>query len=162
MIHSSERSGATLVLGLGNPLRQDDGLGACAVEMLSERELPPEVSVKEAGMPGWGLPAWLEGWSKVILIDAAQMGLEPGVWRRFGPESVRLRAGQDPVSLHEPGLADGLALAQALDMLPEEIVFFCIEPGCTDGGRDLSPAVKSALPELVDYILCELRTKKHD
>jgi hydrogenase maturation protease len=152
---------STLVLGLGNPLHQDDGLGVVAVQLLSERELPPGVSVKEAGTPGWGLASWFEGWSHVILIDAACMGCSPGTWRRFGTEDVRLVGQREFYSLHEPGLANGLALAEALDALPEDITFYCIEPESTREGDALSPSVKRTLPEFVDHIYKEL-WKRHE
>jgi hydrogenase maturation protease len=149
-------SSATLVLGLGNPLRQDDGLGITAVQLLAERDLPPGVRVEEAGTPGWGLPSWLEGWSRVFLVDAARMGCSPGTWRRFGTEEVRLIGYQGMFSLHEPGLANGLALAQALDVLPEEMTFYCIEPENTGEGEELSPSVRRTLPDLVETIYKEL------
>ena len=151
-----DRSRATLVLGLGNPLRQDDGLGVTAVQILSDQDLPGGVWVEEAGTPGWGLPSWLEGWSRVILVDAARMGCSPGTWRRFGTEDVRLIGHQQMLSLHETGLVNGLALAQALDILPDEITFYCIEPETTGEGQVLSPSVVRALPELVENIRKEL------
>lgn len=146
----------TLILGIGNPLQGDDGAGVRAAEMLAERELPADVTVEDAGTPGWGLPALLEGWSSVILVDAVQMGRTPGAWRRFDPDDVRLIADNNIISLHQPDLASGLALAQALDMLPEKIVFYGIEPACTDHGQGLSPAVSSNLPGLVESILNDL------
>jgi hydrogenase maturation protease len=84
------------------------------------------------------------------------MGGAPGSWRRFGPQEVRLIAQEEAVSLHEPGLANGLELAQALNMLPEEILIYGVEPGCCEPGQELSPAVTLALPGLVDAILSDL------
>jgi hydrogenase maturation protease len=146
----------TLVLGIGNPVMGDDGIGPRAVELLADRDLPPGVRVEEAGVPGWGLPNWLAGWSRVILIDAVHMGEQPGTWRRFSPEQVRLIASGQAVSLHEPGLANGLELAQALDLLPEEIVIYGVEPAGNLPGQGLSPAVHSAFPGLVDTICAEI------
>ena len=68
------RSDDILILGVGNPLLGDDGAGIRAIEMLAERDLPPNVELQEAGTPGWGLPSWLDGRSSVILVDAVQMG----------------------------------------------------------------------------------------
>jgi hydrogenase maturation protease len=149
-------SRSTLVLGLGNPLRQDDGLGIAAVQLLRAHELPDGVCVEEAGTPGWGLPAWLEGWCHVILVDAAHMGCPPGTYRRFNTEDVRLIGHQQMLSLHEPNLANGLALAEALDVLPEKITFYCIEPEQTGEGMELSPSVQNALYKLVENIYEDL------
>jgi hydrogenase maturation protease len=148
--------GAALVLGVGSPLFGDDGLGVRAVELLAERRLPPDVQVEEIGTPGLGLAAWLEGWPRVIIVDAVRMGETPGAWRRFPPGQVRRMACGQALSLHEPGLADGLAMAQALDLLPEHTVIYGVEPERTDAGQGLSPAVIQALPGLIDSILTDL------
>lgn len=146
----------TLVLGIGNPLQGDDGLGIWATEMLASCELPPGVTIQAAGTPGLGLATWLEGWPRVILVDAVHMGNSPGMWRRFGSEEIKLIIEDVPLSIHEPGLACGIALAQALDLLPEEILLYGVEPGSLNNGQGLSPAVRRALPELVEDILDEL------
>jgi hydrogenase maturation protease len=147
----------TLILGIGNPLLGDDGVGIRAVEILAEKELPPNIKIEQVGTPGWGLPAWLEGWSSVILVDAVQMGQAPGTWRRFSPDEIRLITDRDPLSLHQSDLASGLALAEALEMLPDQITFYGIEPACLDPGNDLSPVVRSGLPGLIDCILKDIR-----
>lgn len=91
MIQESTHSAQdTLVLGIGSTLFGDDGAGIRVVEMLANRKLPAHVQAQAAGLPGWGLPAWLEGWQRVILVDAVQMGSQPGVWKRFRPEDLRL------------------------------------------------------------------------
>ena len=152
----------TLVLGVGNPLCGDDGVGARIVEMLGQpasasgRILPPGTSVQDAGLPGWGLPSWLEGWSRVFLVDAVDMGLEPGEWRRFCQEEVKYSLEDEAFSLHQPDLACGLALAQALKLLPEELVIYGVQPADTTPGAPLSPQVDASLPQLVEKILDDI------
>lgn len=143
----------TLILGIGNPLMGDDGAGIEAVRMLAKSKLPDNVTVQEAGTPGWGLAEWIKDWPSVVIVDAVQMGQKPGEWQRFDAGEVRLIAGQGAISLHESDLAGGLALAQALDLLPERITFYGIEPESTDHGMMLSPSVRATLPELVSSIL---------
>jgi hydrogenase maturation protease len=150
MTMSGER---TLILGIGNPLMGDDGAGIQAVRMLTESKFPDNVTVLEAGTPGWGLAAWIKDWPSVIIVDAIRMGQKPGEWQRFDASEVRLFAGQGAISLHESDLAGGLALAQALDLLPERITFYGIEPEYTNQSMMLSPAVSEALPGLVRSIL---------
>lgn len=156
MANNSGQSGGTLVLGLGNPLCLDDGLGGRVVELLARQALPQGVEIKDGGLPGWGIVTCLEGWSRVILVDAAKMGLEPGAWRRFRMEEVSLETIRGGFSLHNPGLADGLALAQALQTLPEAVVFYFVEPESTENGLGLTSTIGAVLPELVENILCEL------
>lgn len=146
----------TRVLGVGNLLLGDDGVGIHAIEQLAERNLPPQVSVFDVGTPGWGLPVWFEGQHKVIIIDAVRMGETPGAWKRFDPEMVKLFASGKVLSLHEPGLANGLALAEALGALPEEIVIFGIEPAQCEIAQGLSPLIQQALSPLVEEIFAEI------
>ena len=149
-----------LVLGIGNPLMGDDGVGNQVIELLARVNLPPNVRIEDAGLPGWGLPAWFEGWSNVILVDAVQMGCSPGSWRRFRPEEVRVELENDALSLHQPDLACGLALAQALDLLPENLVLYGVEPAGVNPGQALSPAVRHSLPDVVASILNDLEKIK--
>jgi hydrogenase maturation protease len=156
MTNAVGQNGDTLVLGLGNPLCCDDGLGGHVVEIISRQALPPGVEIRDGGLPGWGVATYLEGWSRLILVDAAQMGLKPGAWRRLRMEEVSLETSQGSFSLHSPGLADGLALAQALQVLPEEVVFYFVEPESTEHGVGLSSTIEAMLPDLVENILEDL------
>jgi len=152
----------TLVLGVGNTLCGDDGVGPRLVEMLAEamhsagHSLPQGIQVQNAGLPGWGLPSWLEGWKAVFLVDAVDMGREPGSWRKFGLEDVQYELQDETLSLHQPDLACGLALAQALDLLPERLVIYGVQPADTRPGSPLSPQVSACLPELVEQIMEDL------
>lgn len=149
--------GETLILGVGNPLYGDDGVGPRLVEILTERLLPSNVQVQDAGLPGWGLPCWLEGWKTVFLVDAVDMGLEAGSWRRFRPEDVKLWLQDGNLSLHQPDLACGLALAQALDLLPEHLYLYGVQPAQTEPGSPLSRQVSACLCGLADQILLDVR-----
>lgn len=147
----------TLILGVGNPLCGDDGVGARLVETLAGRPLPPDVQVLDAGTPGWALPAWLEGWQTVLLVDAVDLGLAPGRWRRFLPEEVKLWMQDENLSLHQPDLACGLALAEALGLLPERLVVYGVQPAQTEPGTPLSPQVQACLPALADQIIYDVQ-----
>jgi hydrogenase maturation protease len=145
-----------LILGFGNPFMSDDGIGVLVVRSLANRNLPSHVKLFEAGTPGWGLPNILEGWKSVIMIDAVDMGQSPGAWRRFYPEQVRLIAQGETLSLHQPDLADGLALTQALGMLPESIVLYGVQLASLEFGDTISPALLAALPEMVEHVYQEI------
>ena len=145
-----------LILGIGNPLMGDDGVGIRAAEALARSELPEGVTVQEAGLPGWGLPSWLEGRSRVILVDAVQMDAAPGAWKRFRFSDLRLALEDSSLSLHAPGLACGLALTEALNLLPEDLTLYGVQPGQVSAGEGLSAKVSASLPELVQTILNDL------
>jgi hydrogenase maturation protease len=151
-----------LILGVGNSLCGDDSVGPRLIEMLSERTLPPDVELQDAGLPGWGLPTWLEGRRTVFLVDAVEMGLGVGSWRRFCPEEVKLWLQDDSLSLHQPDLACGLALAEALNLLPENLYIYGIQPAQTDLGAPLSSQVRACLPALADQIILDLGKTEYD
>lgn len=151
---------ATLILGVGNPLCGDDGAGPKLIGLLSERDLPPAVYLQDAGLPGWEMPTWLEGWDSVFLVDAIEMGLNAGEWRSFHPEQVKYWLEDDTLSLHQPDLACGLALAEALDRLPQRLVIYGIQPAQTEPGKPLSRQVNASLNELADQIILDLQREK--
>jgi hydrogenase maturation protease len=148
--------GEVLILGVGNPLCGDDGAGPRIVEMLRERALPANVQVQEAGLPGWGLPSWLEGWSSVFLVDALDIGQLPGAWCCIRLDEVRLWMQEKSMSLHQPDLANGLVLAQALNLLPEDLYLYGVQPADVTPGNALSPEVSACLPGLVEQIITDL------
>jgi len=146
-----------LILGLGNPLRGDDGVGCRVVEELAQRELPPGVQVLDGGTVGMGLLGLMEGWKRVVIVDAAEIGREPGEFVCFTPVQARLARTADNFSLHHAGLAEVLALASALDLALPEIVIFGVQPAGVGWGEGLSPAVETALPALTGAILKEIK-----
>ncbi|MFN2292165.1 MAG: hydrogenase maturation protease [Anaerolineae bacterium] len=147
---------STLVVGLGNPLRADDGVGARVAQALSEQELPGDVEVVEGGTLGLDLVNLMEGRRRVILVDAAEMGRTPGEFVRFGLDEVSLLGEDHYVSVHAAGLRDALLLAQVLGALPDEIVIFGVQPASLDWRDTLSPAVEECLPHLIAAVQAEL------
>ena len=105
---------SVLVLGLGNPLRGDDGIGSRLVEELAHRGLPEDVTALDGGTGGLDLLHVLEGWKRAVIVDAADVGQEPGRFVRFTLDEARLAQATDSFSLHQAGLSEALALAEAL------------------------------------------------
>lgn len=146
-----------LILGLGNPLQGDDGVGCRVVKALDARALPDTVEVMDGGTPGIGLLNLLEGRARVILVDAAEMGLAPGEFRRFTADQVTLVGSAQRLSLHRASVADALALARALNIALPDIVFFGVQPASVEWRDSLSPAVQDAVPRVLEAILDELK-----
>ncbi|MEJ5199100.1 MAG: hydrogenase maturation protease [Anaerolineae bacterium] len=147
---------STLILGLGNPLQGDDGIGCRVIEALQDRALPPDVEAMDGGTPGVGLIHLLEGRRRAILVDAAEMGRPPGTVVRFRPEGIVLTGAAERFSLHRTAVADALALAAALNLPLPEIVFYGVQPGRVGWGEELSPQVAAAIPVLVERIIAEI------
>jgi len=151
--------GDTLILGVGNPLRGDDGVGVLAVQRLLARpDLPAGVAVVDGGTAGLGLIPLIENYRRVVLVDAVLMGEPPGTVRRFAWHEARVAGHEQPLSLHQSDLADALALAEALGRLPPVIIVYGVQPQHTDWEQPLSEAVARALPALMDALLSEVRS----
>jgi hydrogenase maturation protease len=145
-----------LILGLGNLLQADDGVGCRVAQELERRELPDDVEVMDGGTPGVGLINLFEGRQRVIIIDAAEMEREPGTVARFRPEDVALTGSTQRFSLHRTGVADALNLARALGIDLPEMVVFGVQPAQVDWNEALSPQVQAAVPLVVEAIVTEL------
>jgi hydrogenase maturation protease len=140
-----------LVLGVGNSLLTDDGVGVHAVARLRlESPMPPDVTILDAGTLSFSLLPALEQSDALIAIDAARGGGEPGeVQVREGDEVERFlqRNGR---SVHEVGLSDLLDMARLSGQLPGRRVLIGVEPQVIDWGLELSAPVAAALPRCVD------------
>ena len=145
-----------LILGLGNPLRGDDGIGPRVIEELTRRELPEGATALDAGSGGLDLLQVLEGWKRAVIVDAADIGREPGQFARFTPDEARFVGSQDTTSLHNAGLAEVLALADAVGQSLPKLVIFGVQPEKTDWGEGLSEVIEATLPGLVDAVLDEV------
>ncbi len=157
----------TLVLGIGNPLMADDGAGSRVVELLRLESLPAGVKLRDGGTAGVGLVSELEKVERLILVDCAKMAPypgengqappTPGTWRRLVLQETRLLDGElTPLSLHDANLRDALRLAEALDLLPQEVIIYGIQPASVEWDRPMSAQVSAALPEVAQAVLQEI------
>lgn len=156
------RQKPVLVLGLGNPLRGDDGVGPVVVERLRECALPPEVEVLDGGTAGLGLLDVIAGRRFVVVVDAAEMGRPAGTVARLTPDEAALWGEQALLSPHQVGLAEVLALAERLGMAPAEVVIWAVQPASTDWEQKLSRPVQRSVPTLVEAILEEIGAGHRD
>ena len=142
-----------LILGIGNLLLSDEGVGVHAVRCLSERELPPGVEVLDGGTSGADLVDHLEGRTKVVVIDAASGDGPPGTVYRC--EARELIEQEGALSLHEFGLADSLHMAERLGCAPKRVIVLGVQPATLEPGLELSPEVSAVLPGILKLALAE-------
>lgn len=145
-----------LILGLGNPLRGDDGVGPRVVAELLRRGLPDGVAAVDGGTGGLDLLHLLEGWERAVIVDAAILGRNPGEFLRFAPAEAHLVGSLVSLSTHTAGFAGALALARALGRELPDIVIYGVQPERMDWEEGLSPALEAALPKIVTAILEEI------
>lgn len=147
----------TIVIGLGNILLSDEGVGVHAVYALQKHfDFPEEVRVVDGGTLGLDLLPWIEGVEKVLFIDAVNLGREPGAFAVL--ENGDLPSFLEPkLSFHHVGLSDILFASAFMETNPEKIVLIGMQPERTEAGINLSPAVAKNFGELLKAILKKLR-----
>ncbi|MFJ3714780.1 hydrogenase maturation protease [Streptomyces sp. NPDC090057] len=152
-------TGRTVVIGVGNPLRGDDGAGPAAVEALRGRVPDGTVLTVSDGEPARLLDLW-DGADAVVVVEALRGApARPGTLHTFtAAEAAGRTAGT--ASTHALGLGDCLALAEALGRLPRRLVVHAVEVADVALGEGLSDAVRSALPELVDRVAASVRRER--
>ncbi len=145
----------TLVLGLGNILLRDEGVGVRVVGAMEGMDLSAEVELFDGATAGLDLLDVLADRRKVIVIDAIDGRHKPGTVLRLGSDDLAPRASAD-VSLHEIGLIEVLAAAKQLGIAPEEVVILGVKPKEVGYGLTLSAEIGGLVPKIIDLVLAEL------
>jgi hydrogenase maturation protease len=149
------KSTSLLVLGLGNLLLGDDGVGSAAIALLLDRYRPPRgVRVLDGGTLGLSLLPYLDDADAVLLVDAIRADAPPGSLVRLDGEQVA-PAVATRLSPHQIGVSDLLDGARWLDRYPARLVLLGVVPETLELAVGLSPPVARALPDLVEQIVDE-------
>lgn len=145
----------TLVLGIGNQLMSDDGVGGMAVRRLQAKTAGnSDVSCLDGGTLGYLLVGCIEDAENLIVIDAAQMDAQPGEVRVFENEDMDRFLSVNPSrSVHEVGLSDLMDMAILADRLPQRRALIAIQPQNTQIGEALSDPVAQSLPAVCTLAL---------
>jgi hydrogenase maturation protease len=143
-----------LVLGVGNLLLGDEGVGVHVVQALRSHEIPANIELMDAGTGSLELLGLMADRNKVIIIDAVEGGGGPGAIYRFTPADISEEA-HNPLSLHQVSLLDTLAMAEVAGCAPKEVIIFGIEPKNIGWRTELSPEVAAAVPKVIGLVLVE-------
>jgi hydrogenase maturation protease len=156
-MNDTSRPIGLLILGLGNVLCGDDGLGVAAVRRLRERyEFPGDVVVLDGGTLGLSLLPYLEDAERVLLVDAIRDDRPAGSFVRLSGDEVG-PAVANRLSVHQVGVADLLDAARWTGHLPDELVLLGLVPESLELSIDLSPPLKAQLETLVERVAEEAR-----
>ena len=145
----------TLVIGVGDPYRRDDGVGLIAGRRLAAAARGRARFVEGSGAALPLMEAWA-GAEAVIVIDAVRAGAEPGTVHRVDPHAASLLRPRFRSSTHGAGVAEAIELARALGRLPPRVVVLGVEGRQFDPGVGLSPEVEAAIDEVVARGLREI------
>jgi hydrogenase maturation protease len=157
----SEIRGEVLVIGLGNPLMGDDGLGLAALDRLrAEWDLPPTVRLVDGGTWGMNLLPLLEDAEAVVLIDAIDAGRAPGDLVLLERDDVPRFLGLK-LSPHQIDLREVMALAALRGKLPERLVVIGLQPERVEMSVALTPAVARHVGKVVTGVVARLASWGH-
>jgi len=155
--HATERI-SVLVLGLGNVLLGDDGLGAAALACIEkEFRVPPGVRLEDGGTLGLSLLGLIADSDHVILVDAVRAEAPPGTLVRLSATDVS-QAVRDRLSPHQVGVADLLDAARHIDCYPATVTLLGLVPDAIDLAVCRSRAVREGLGGLVAAIVREVQS----
>jgi len=149
-------SNKTLVLGVGNLLLSDEGLGVHAVQaLLNDPRLPTEVTVVDGGTLGPRLLDFVLGCDRLVIIDVAKRGTAPGTVVRLAGSQVR-KCLRDKQSAHDWGILEVLAQAELVGHQPNLVIVAAEPLDISTFATDLTPPLAAALPAIVAAVLNEL------
>jgi hydrogenase maturation protease len=145
------------ILGVGNVLCTDDGLGPYVIKVLeSQFEFPEEVEVLDVGTPGLDFTPYLADARMVIVLDTVKGEEAAGTLRLLRDREIVAKPPPSRMSPHEPGLREALMATELAEMSPEEILLVGVIPESTEQGTMLTEAVMEAVPEVIATVVSEL------
>ena len=144
-----------LVLGIGNILLCDEGVGVRVIEQMQKMHLPDDVELVDGGTAGADLLDVLAERRKVIVIDAVQADCEAGSVLQFTADDL-VRPDGVGMSLHELGLGEALTMTKQLGCAPEEVIVFGIKPKELGCGLELSREIAASVPKVIKLVLAEI------
>jgi hydrogenase maturation protease len=158
---TSKRGGRTVVIGLGNPLMGDDGLGLAALAQLRDAwDVPAEVELVDGGTWGMNLLPVIEDAERVLLIDAINANAAPGT-EVVIPRSRLPRYLATKISPHQVDMADVLALAELRGTLPDQTTAIGLQPAKVELSNALSELLRCRLDNLVASVVRLLESWGH-
>jgi hydrogenase maturation protease len=145
-----------VILGVGNILLKDEGVGVRVVKELEKNySFPSHVELIDGGTAGHHLINLVRDFDEIIVIDAVEGGETPGTLYRFCLDQITFEI-PTALSIHEVGVLEVLSQLKLLDKTPR-VTFIGIEPrDISPWGMDLSPVIEEKIPEMMELVLKEL------
>ena len=145
------------VLGIGNVLMGDDGVGPFTVKMLEARyKFPKEVELQDVGTPGLGITSVFSEYDAVILIDAVNAKKNPGEVKVYRKDELVQVPLKQRVSPHDPALVEALLFAELSGKCPKEVILVGVVPEACELRCELSAAVQAGVETAIGIVLAEL------
>ena len=141
------------LIGLGNILLKDEGVGVHVVNTVKERySFSPEIEIIDGGTLGLDLLHYFEGRDKVLLVDAVDFGKEPGYIGTLDDDAIPSSLFAK-LSVHHIGLSDVLFAAKLLDYTPSKIRLIGIQPQSLEVGLDVTDCIASKIKDVIRLVI---------
>jgi hydrogenase maturation protease len=146
-----------LVLGIGNVLLADEGIGIHVIEELQKIPLPENVEIADGGTSGADLIDILAEREKVIIVDSVQTDDKAGTIRKFTLDNL-WNTSNNAVSLHNVGISETIRMTEILGCKPGEVIFLGIKPEIVSCGLKLSKNLSRKISKIIESILTEINS----
>ena len=146
----------TVILGVGNLLLSDEGVGVHVINKMMDMHFPPDIELSEGGVDGLRLMNLVVGVDRLIVIDAVKGGGSPGSIYKFRPEEFVTRTDTSKLSVHQVGILEVIRLSGLVGKLPETTIIG-VEPKSIEMGMELTPKIQSKVPRIIELVLDELK-----
>ena len=145
----------TVIIGIGNILLQDDGVGVHVIKQLENEKLPSIIQLVDGGTSTLDMLGYFLDYEKVIVVDCLRAGLKPGTIYKIKPEDIKSYK-KENLSIHDVQILDVVKMANMMDKYPE-VIIFGIEPEKIAVGLEITEIMISKIPEIVCNIKKELQ-----
>lgn len=147
--------GRVAIIGVGNILMGDEGFGVKVVQYLKDRGVSDNISLIDAGTWFFNIASSLTDFDEVFVVDIAKGGKDPGTIYRFFEKDIKSKSG-DSISLHDFGVIESLNLERLVRKMPDNIIFYGIEPEKIQLSMDLSETLKPLVKKVAEEIIKEI------
>ena len=144
------------IFAVGNSFYGDDGVGAAVLERIRESDAFPGAKLVDIHTDALSLVDELAQGELNVVIDAADMGLDPGEAMGFRPSEVKMKIRSDHLSMHGFGLAEAFGLAVELGCMPRQVLIVGVQPERIEINQGLTDKVAAAVPEVISIIKAEV------
>ena len=144
----------TVIIGIGNILLQDDGVGVHVIKQLENEKLPSTIELVDGGTSTLDTLGFFLDYKKVIVVDCLRAGLKPGTIYKIKPEDIK-NYQKENLSIHDVQILDVVQMANMMNKYPE-VVIFGIEPEKISLDLEMTEIMVSKIPEIIRNIKKEL------
>jgi len=142
------------IIGIGNILRKDDGIGVHVINELEKEGLPSTIQLVDGGTSTLDMLGYFLDYERIIVVDCLKAGYEPGTIYKIKAEEIK-NYKKESLSIHDVQILDVVKMANMMDRFPN-VVIFGIEPKEIEFDLELSELMKSKIPEVIRLIRKEL------